>query len=171
MAGGIIGGIAGGVMNAVLPGVNAVLPTVADTVKILVDRFVPDPQAKAQAEAELSRIMLAREQAIAEAVTKQNESQSAVNLAEAQGNDKFSARWRPAIGWICGASMAWTYLVAPALTWVGSVVGVIFGFPFPVPPTVPMDELWPVLIGLLGLGAMRTVERTAGVPGALPPKG
>ena len=164
------GGIAGAILGTVLPGVNAVLPTVADTVKILVDRFVPDPQAKAQAEAELTRIMVAREQAVADAIAKQNDAQSAVNLAEAQGNDKFSSRWRPAIGWCCCLAMGWTYLVAPALTWVGSIIGVIFGFPFPVPPTVPMDELWPVLIGLLGLGAMRTIERTTGVPGALPPK-
>lgn len=164
------GGIAGAILGTVLPGVNAVLPTVADTVKILVDRFVPDPQAKLQAEAELSRIMLAREQAVAEAVTKQNDAQAAINLAEAQGNDWFSRNWRPAIGWICGLAMAWTYLVAPMLTWLGGIVGVIFGFPFPVPPTVPMTELWPVLIGLLGLGAMRTIERTTGVPGALPPK-
>ncbi len=167
MAGGVLGSIAGAVLG---PGVSAALPSIADTVRVLVDRFVPDPAQKAQAEQEMARIISAREQAVAEMVTKQNEGQAAINLAEATGNDKFSARWRPAIGWICGAAMAWTYIIAPALTWLGGIVGVIFGLPFPVPPTVPMSELWPVLIGLLGLGAMRTVERTTGVPGALPPK-
>ena len=164
------GGIAGAILGTVLPGVNAVLPTVADTVKILVDRFVPDPQAKAQAEAELSRIMLAREQAVAEAVTKQNEAQASINLAEAQGNDWFSRNWRPATGWVCVLGLAWTYVTAPILTWIGGIVGVIFNFAFPVPPSVQMSELWPLLFGLLGLGAMRTYERTTGVPGALPPK-
>lgn len=167
MAGGVLGSIAGAVLG---PGLSAALPSITDTVRILVDRFVPDPAQRAQAEQELARIMSAREQAVAEMMTKQNEAQSQINLAEATGNDKFSSRGRPFIMWVCGLSMAWSYLVAPILTWIGGIVGVIFNFPFPVPPTVPMGEIWPVLFGLLGIGAMRTYERTTGVPGALPPK-
>lgn len=167
MAGGVLGSIAGAVLG---PGISAALPSIADTVKVLVDRFVPDPAVKAQAEQEMARIISAREQAVAEMVTKQNEGQAAINLAEAQGNDPFSSRWRPAVGWVCVLALAWTYVTAPVLTWFGGIVGVVFGFAFPVPPSVPMNELWPVLLGLLGLGAMRTYERTTGVPGALPPK-
>ncbi|WP_200905595.1 hypothetical protein [Methylobacterium sp. ARG-1] len=39
---------------------------------------------------------------------------------------------------------------------------------FPAPPTLVMNDLWPILAGLLGIGVMRTYERTTGVPGAVP---
>jgi len=164
MAGGIIGGIIG----SVLPGV---LPTVTETAKILVDRLVPDPAAREQAQKEVELAISQREVAITEAMSKQAEAQSAINLAEAQGNDRFSSRWRPALGWSCVAAFLYQFLLAPLLTWAGAILSVALDVAFPAPPTLIVSDFMPVLIGMLGLGAMRTYERTTGVAGAtVPPK-
>lgn len=160
------GGILGGIIGAALPGV---LPTITETAKILVDRLVPDPDKREEAQREIENIISTREAAIAQSIEKQNDQQAAINLAEAQGNDAFSARWRPAAAWVCVAALAYQYLFAPLVTWIGALFGVALGFAFPAPPTLVMTDLWPVLLGLLGLGFQRTYERTTGVPGALPP--
>ena len=167
MAGGVLGSIAGAVLG---PGVSAALPSITDTVKILVDRFVPDPTQKAAAEQEMARIISAREAAVAEMVTKQNEGQASINLAEATGNDRYSSRWRPSVGWICVGGLGYQFLVSPMLGWIMGVIGTLTGLPFPMPPTVPTGDLLYLLLGILGLGGLRTYERTTGVPGALPPK-
>lgn len=161
------GGILGTIVNMALPGL---LPSVAETAKILVDRLVPDPARRDEAQRELEAVITARDTAIQTTIQQQNEAQNAINLAEAQGNDRFSSRWRPAAAWVCVAALAYQYLFAPIVTWLGGLVGVALGFAFPAPPTLVMTDLWPVLLGLLGLGFQRTYERTTGVPGALPPQ-
>lgn len=161
MAGGIIGSIIG----AALPGV---LPSITETAKILVERLVPDPAARAQAQKELEEVISAREAAVAQAISEQNAAQNAVNLAEAQGNDRFSSRWRPAAAWVCVAGFAYQFVFAPIMTWAAAIIGAAAGIAFPVPPTLSTGDLMPVLLGLLGLGAQRSYERVNGVPGAIP---
>ncbi|GJD30003.1 hypothetical protein PMNALOAF_1246 [Methylobacterium adhaesivum] len=159
------GGILGGIIGAVLPGV---LPSITDTAKILVDRLVPDPAARAQAQKELEEVISAREAAVMQAISEQNAAQNAVNLAEAQGNDRFSSRWRPAAAWVCVAGFAYQFVFAPIMTWAAAIIGTAAGIAFPVPPTLSTGDLMPVLLGLLGLGAQRSYERVNGVPGAIP---
>lgn len=169
MAGGIIGSVIGGVLTGGIgPAIGAVLPDVTATAKILVDRLVPDPAAREAAQKDLEQVISARETALLQAVTQQNEAQNAINLAEAQGNDRFSARWRPALGWALVAAFIYQFLAAPLLTFLGSIVGVALGVAFPAPPTLTVSDFMPVLLGMLGLGGMRTVERIQGVPGAMP---
>ncbi|MFY9293382.1 MAG: 3TM-type holin [Methylorubrum rhodinum] len=173
MAGGIIGSIVGGVLTggagpAIGEGIGRTLPTVADIAKVVVDRLVPDPAARAAAAKEIEDAISAREAVVVQAITEQNAAQNALNLAEAQGNDRFSSRWRPALGWICVSGMAYQFVFAPIITWVGTLIGVALGFAFPAPPTLVVSDFMPLLIGMLGLGAMRTYERTTGVPGAIP---
>jgi len=159
------GGIIGSVIGAVLPGV---LPSITETAKILVDRLVPDPAARAQAQKELEEVISAREAAVMQAISEQNAAQNAVNLAEAQGNDRFSSRWRPAAAWVCVAGFAYQFVFAPIMTWAAAIIGTAAGIAFPVPPTLSTGDLMPVLLGLLGLGAQRSYERVNGVPGAIP---
>lgn len=161
MAGGILGSIVG----AALPGV---LPTITDTAKILVERLVPDPVARAQAEKEVAEVLAARDAALLQAVSAQDSAQNAINLAEAQGNDKFSSRWRPFIGWVGAVALAYQFLFAPLTTWFGGLVGTGLGFAFPVPPMLPTGDLMPLIYALLGLSASRTVERINGVSVAEP---
>lgn len=173
MAGGIIGSIVGGVLTggagpAIGEGIGRTLPTVADIAKVVVDRLVPDPTARAAAAKEIEDAISAREAVVVQAITEQNAAQNALNLAEAQGNDRFSSRWRPALGWACVAAFTYQFLGAPLLTWLMGLVGTALGIGFPAPPTLVVSDFMPVLIGMLGLGAMRSYERTRGVPGAMP---
>ena len=99
------------------------------------------PEAKAQ----LEQAVLAAEQA-------SDLAQAAVNAEEAKSSSFFRAGWRPAVGWTCVVALAYNYLGVPILR-------LILG----TAPAVDMSELYPLLLGLLGLGTMRTVEKMQGL--------
>jgi len=167
MAAGILGTILGGVVTGGIgPAIGAALPTVADTAKVLVDRLVPDPNAKAAAQAEVEKALAAREIALVTATAEIAKSQASINLAEAQGNDRFSARWRPSVGWICAAGFGYQFVLAPVLSWTTNLINALVGCAIPVAPSLSINDLMVVLGGILGLGAFRTTERVSGVPAA-----
>ena len=113
----------------------------------IIDKFIPDPAAKAQAETDLRASLQAWDAA-----------QSATNTAEASSDDPFTSRWRPFIGWVCGSALAYQYVVAPLGVWLASVAG----HPIPAPPKLD-DTLWQLMLGMLGLGGLRTYEKIKGV--------
>lgn len=173
MAGGIIGSIIGGALTggagpAIGTGIGAALPTVAEIAKAIVDRTIPDPAQKEAAQRDIEVALAGREAAVATAAADIAKAQIGLNLAEAQGNDRFSARWRPAVGWICAFGFGYQFVVAPLLTWTTNLAGVIIGAAIPVAPALSINDLMVVLAGILGLGVQRTFERTQGVPGAMP---
>jgi hypothetical protein len=107
----------------------------------------------------------AREQAEAQIVTAMTglvQGQLEINKVEAQHGSLFVAGWRPAVGWICGIALGWNFIVHPMLLWIAFVV-----------PDMPVDlstapqldtgELMTVLLGMLGLGGLRTYEKRVGV--------
>jgi len=79
-------------------------------------------------------------------------SQIEVNRAEAAHKSLFVAGWRPAVGWVCVSAMAFNYLAVPVVS--------MFGL-----PVQPVDDssMMTVLLGMLGLGGMRTYEKNKGV--------
>jgi hypothetical protein len=108
--------------------------------------LIPDPAARQKAvEALLGMLMDA------------DKGQMAVNQAEASNPRLFVTGWRPAIGWICAAALGFEYLVSPLGQWLGFVLG----HPVPTPPTLS-EHLWELLMGMLGLGALRSVEKIKG---------
>lgn len=80
------------------------------------------------------------------------QGQLEINKVEAANPNLFVSGWRPYIGWICGTGLAYQFLVYP----------ILIAF---VPKIVQLDmgTLLTLLGGLLGLGAMRTVEKLNGV--------
>lgn len=87
-------------------------------------------------------------------------AQLQVNQAEASNPNPFVAGWRPFIGWVCGAALAYTYIVYPLLTWALA----LWGPPGMKPPLLGNgDMLYELLLGMLGLGGMRTFEKVKGV--------
>ncbi len=112
--------------------------------------YIPDPVAKAKAQAEATTQML-------DFVTAQNSAQLAVDQAEASNKSLFVAGWRPAIGWACSAAFGWTYVGQPVVTWVAALAG----HPVVV-PALDISGMMPVLLGMLGLGGMRTYEKVSG---------
>lgn len=82
-----------------------------------------------------------------------------INKIEAQHTSIFVAGWRPAIGWICGAALGWNYLLQPIIAWVA----VVNGFDLAKAPELDTAELTTILLGMLGLGGLRTYEKRLGV--------
>jgi len=86
------------------------------------------------------------------------QGQMDVNKAEAASPNAFTSGWRPAIGWVCGLALLFQYILRPMLMWFG----VIAGHQWPPLPGID-DNLWQLMLGLLGLGGLRTFEKTKGV--------
>ena len=110
----------------------------------LLDKFIEDKDAKNALAHEISTMAERHAQELAK-------GQLEVNKTEAAHKSLFVAGWRPAIGWICGLALMYSTILSPILSiW------------FTVPP-VDSSLLTTVLMGMLGLGAMRTVEKTKSV--------
>lgn len=76
--------------------------------------------------------------------------QSEINKMEAQHRSIFVAGWRPFIGWICGIALAYNFIIRDVIAWVSPDV---------MPPAIQMDQLITILLGMLGLGGLRTFEK------------
>ena len=132
-----------------------------DLGKGLIDRLFPDPAAKAAAQLELLKMQQAGELAQLAAETDLAKLQIQTNIEEAKSTNWWVAGWRPAIGWVCGAGLAYAALVEPFARFAAKVW---FGYSgeFPV---IDTDLTLQILMGMLGLGAMRSVEKVKGAEG------
>lgn len=113
--------------------------------------FIPDPEQKAKAQQELLDSLLG-------AATAQNDQQAATNTAEASNASLFVAGWRPAIGWVCAAALAYQYLGRPVVS---------FGLFWSTGQHADMPgldgNLWELMFAMLGIGGLRTLEKFGGV--------
>lgn len=80
------------------------------------------------------------------------------NKAEAGSGSVFVGGWRPAIGWVCALALMAQYVARPMLQWAG----LITGHQWPPLPGID-DNLWELMLGMLGLGGLRTFEKARGV--------
>ena len=117
----------------------------------LLDKFIPD---KDQANALAHEIATMSQKHAQESVLAQLE----VNKVEAAHKSLFVAGWRPFIGWTCGLGMFGNFITIP----FSNFVLALFEYDIVI-PLVPLETMMPVLMGMLGLGAMRTVEKTKAV--------
>ncbi len=118
----------------------AALPFVG---KIL-DKVIPDKNARAAAQESLEAMETKGELTLIM-------GQLDVNKIEAAHKSRFVAGWRPFVGWVCGSGLAYNVLLHP-----------FFDIFFEM-PTVNTDVLMPVLLGMLGIGGMRSFEKFKGV--------
>lgn len=86
-------------------------------------------------------------------------AQVEVNKAEAQHRSIFVAGWRPFIGWTCGVALAYHFVAHPFILFAVAAAGISI----PDLPTFEMDSLMTVLLGMLGLGGMRSFEKAKGL--------
>ena len=117
----------------------------------LLDKFIEDKDVKNKLAHDLSTMAERHAQELAK-------GQLEVNKTEAAHKSLFVAGWRPAIGWICGLGMASNFLLIPIANFVLALTGSTI-----VIPLLDTGEMMPVLMGMLGLGAMRTYEKKQGV--------
>ena len=78
-----------------------------------------------------------------------------INKSEAQHKSIFVAGWRPFIGWTCGIALCWHFVLAPVTMFVCAYLDVAI----PELPIFDMGSLMTVLMGMLGLGGLRTFEK------------
>ncbi|MBY0406638.1 MAG: holin family protein [Rickettsiales bacterium] len=128
----------------------ALVPAVSE----LLDRIIPDPEARAKAKMELQKSENADALRLMEAALAADAAQMRVNEAEAQSPHLFVSGWRPFIGWVCGVAFGYHFVVQPLLAFAIANSGGEVKL-----PAFPMEELSTVLMGLLGLGGLRTLEK------------
>ena len=117
----------------------------------LIDRLIPDPSEQAKAKLELLKMEQQGDLAALAAQTN-------INLAEAQHKSVFVAGWRPFIGWTCGAGIAWTFVLQPFATYVIAAIGL----DIPAVPVLDMGVLLTLILGMLGIGGMRSFDKLKG---------
>ena len=122
----------------------------------ILDKVLPDPGQKAQAQLELLKLQQAGEFRQMEADLQLALAQTEVNKVEAAAPDAFRGGWRPAAGWVCVAGLAYQFLFQPLAAWSSGIQG------WPAPPVLQLGDLYGLLFGMLGLGAYRSVERVKG---------
>jgi hypothetical protein len=116
------------------------LDTLIGPVTSIIDKIVPDKDQAAKLAHEIATMSekMANEQVLA---------QLEVNKAEAASGSLFKGGWRPAIGWICGLALFWSFILQPFLVFFL----LVFGVDLPPLPEVGTADLMPILLGMLGL--------------------
>jgi hypothetical protein len=130
------------------------LPSIFDMAGKMLDRFFPDPTERAKAEFEM--VKMQQEGAFKEldAQLQMALAQAKINEIEAASQNPWVAGWRPAVGWIGCAALAYQYLLRPLLPWLCTAAG------HPVPDMPELDGGMMELVALmLGFGGLRTYEK------------
>lgn len=132
--------------------IQALIPQIAPILGNVLDRFFPDKEKAAQAQRAI-------ESALLENAAQINLAQIEVNKVEAASRSVWVSGWRPFIGWVCGVALAWHFVGVPVtiffIAWAGAEV--------PELPAFDMNSLMTVLMGMLGLGGLRTFEKMKGL--------
>jgi len=113
----------------------------------LLDKFIEDKDQKARLAHDLATMADQHAQELAK-------GQLEVNKVEAAHQSLFVAGWRPAVGWVCVLGMFGNFITIPFSNFVLALLDIDI-----VIPLVPLETMMPVLMGMLGLGAMRTYEK------------
>jgi hypothetical protein len=117
----------------------------------LLDKFIPDAGEKQKLAHEIATMAqkMAHESAMA---------QVEVNKEEAKHSSVFVSGWRPFVGWVCGSALMYHFILQPMLTFALALSGVSVDL-----PVFDMNSLLTVLMGMLGLGGLRTYEKSKGI--------
>ena len=113
----------------------------------VLDKFIQDKDLKAKLQHEMSMQL-----------HNANIAQIEVNKAEAASGSVFKGGWRPFVGWVCGVAMLYHFLLQPIIVFTLSASGITFDL-----PEFDMGSLMTILMGLLGLGGLRTFEKNKGI--------
>ena len=114
----------------------------------LLDKFIEDKDQKARLAHDLATMADNHAQELAKA-------QLEVNKVEAAHHSLFVSGWRPAVGWTCALGMFGNFITIPFANFVLALLKIDI-----VIPLVPLETMMPVLMGMLGLGAMRSYEKS-----------
>ena len=113
----------------------------------LLDKFIEDKDQKNKLAHEIATMADKHSHEIAKA-------QIEVNKEEAKSRSWWIAGWRPATGWICALAMGYHFIIQPFLIFFLALFGMKMDL-----PSFDMDTLMTVLLGMLGLGGLRSFEK------------
>ena len=117
----------------------------------MIDRVWPDPAQALTAKFELFKLQQSGELA-------QMAGQMQINQEEAKSASLLVSGWRPFIGWVCGVACAWYWIGLSMAKTAAELAGKHISL-----APADLTEMLPVLMGMLGLGLYRTVEKIKGV--------
>lgn len=117
----------------------------------LLDKFIEDKDQKARLAHDLATMADQHAQELAK-------GQLAINLAESKHKSLFVSGWRPALGWVAVMGMAGNYITIPFTNFVLALLEIDI-----IIPLIPLETMMPIVMGMLGLGGLRTFEKHKGV--------
>jgi hypothetical protein len=123
----------------------------------VIDKIWPDPVQRDAAKLELLKLQQSGELAQLTADTNLMIEQIKVNQAEAQNPSVFVSGWRPGVGWVCVAACGWNWIGLPVVKLALEIAGHQINL-----APADLTEMLPVLLGMLGLGGLRTIEKLQG---------
>ena len=127
--------------------INAIIPLVST----VLDRLIPDNNAKEKVKQEIEKTLIAN-------ATQISLAQAETNKIEASHRSVFVSGWRPFLGWCSGFGFAWVFVVSPVAQWVLALQGINL-----VLPQLQTDVLMELTLAMLGLAGLRTWEKSKGL--------
>ena len=124
----------------------------------VLDKILPDTKAAAEAKIKVMEMAQQGELAVLAADTDLAKGQLEINKVEAASSSLFIGGWRPAVGWVCAAAFAWNFIGLPIAMFIAAYMGKSLQL-----APADMGEMLPVLLGMLGLGSLRSFEKSKGV--------
>jgi hypothetical protein len=118
----------------------------------ILDKFIEDKDQKAALAHEIATMSERHAQELAK-------GQLEINKAEAASGSVFKGGWRPFIGWVCGIAFAYHFVLQPFIVFGVTTAGV----EIPELPSFDMGSLMTVMMGMLGLGGLRSYEKKQGL--------
>ena len=137
------------------------IPIIASLIPLLgsvLDKVIPNTAEREKVKAEIALKLAENETELVKLFAAQDQGQIEINKEEAKSTSLFVSGWRPAVGWICAFGCAWAFVLKPLLDWGVTVAGSVVKL-----PELQTGELMSLLLGLLGMGTLRTYEKFKGV--------
>lgn len=128
------------------------IPIIGDIIAAVarpLDKLIPDKDLKAKLEHEITMQLATL-----------NLAQVSVNQQEAAHKSIFVAGWRPFIGWVCGAALAWQFIGAPLAQWGLTIASLELVYAI---PKIDSGNLMELVMAMLGMAGLRTYEKRQGV--------
>jgi len=137
-----------------------------DVAKSIINKVWPDPQQQAEAQLKLLELQQTGELAKLASETDLAKLQIQTNIEEAKSGNVFISGWRPMVGWVCAVAFAYSYVLLPFLQFLAFTFGSAeMVKQLALLPQLDLAGMLPVLFGMLGLGALRSVEKVKGAEG------
>jgi len=118
----------------------------------ILDKVIEDKDQKAKLAHEIATMSDTHAQQVLLA-------QLEINKAEAASGSLFKGGWRPAVGWICAIAFGYHFVLQPLIIFVVTIIGI----DIPELPNFDMSTLLTTLGGLLGIGGLRSYEKSKGL--------